>query len=83
MQRDVKRREETRKDTKRREETRGDAKRCKEMRGDAKRREEMQRREPHSGEGAIRRRDETSARLPKEVEAVESPPESVAEGACP
>ena len=34
--------------------------------------------EPRSGEGAIRRRDGTSARLPKEVEAVESPPESVA-----
>ena len=39
--------------------------------------------EPRSGEGAIRRRDRTSARLPKEVEAVESPLESVAEGVCP
>lgn len=39
--------------------------------------------EPRSGEGAIRRHDGTSARLPKEVEAVESPPESVAEGVCP
>ena len=62
---------------------RGDARRREKTRGDAKRHEEMQRREPRSGEGAIRRRDETSARLPKEVEAVESPPESVAEGACP